>query len=49
VLTAPARAGINEVIWSLETTSGPAEPGEYTFTLNAGGHSYSQKARLVSR
>ena len=27
----------------------PAAPGEYTFTLNAGGKTYLQKAKLVSR
>jgi hypothetical protein len=27
----------------------PAAPGEYTFTLNAGGKSYTQKAHLLSR
>jgi hypothetical protein len=27
----------------------PAPPGEYTFTLNAGGKTYVQKARLISR
>ena len=27
----------------------PAPPGEYTFTLHAGGKTYTQKARLVSR
>jgi hypothetical protein len=45
----PARAGMNEVVWPLNGAAGPAEPGEYTFTLKAGGQSYVQKARLVSR
>jgi hypothetical protein len=27
----------------------PAAPGEYTFTLNVGGKTYAQKARLISR
>jgi hypothetical protein len=27
----------------------PAPPGDYTFTLNAGGKPYVQKARLISR
>ena len=27
----------------------PAPSGEYTFTLNAGGKTYVQKARLISR
>lgn len=40
---------MNEVIWSLTTSGGCAEPGEYTFMLKAGGQSYTQKARLVSR
>ena len=66
-----SRAGVNQVLWSLNTYAtapasdaapagrggrggrgggGPAAPaGEYTFTLNAGGKSYVQKARLLSR
>jgi hypothetical protein len=67
-----SHAGVNQVLWSLNTYSPqpaadnaapgrggrggrggaqalPAVPGEYTFTLNAGGKSYAQKARLLSR
>jgi hypothetical protein len=40
---------MNEVVWPLNGQAGPAEPGEYTFTLKVGGQSYTQKARLVSR
>jgi hypothetical protein len=45
----PAREGINQVIWPMNGQSGPAEPGEYTFTLKVAGQTYTQKARLVSR
>ena len=32
------------------TSQGPAAlPGEYTFTLHAGGKTYAQRARLISR
>jgi len=48
-LLPPAHAGMNEVVWRLNGSSGPAEPGEYTFTLKADGKSYVEKARLVSR
>jgi photosystem II stability/assembly factor-like uncharacterized protein len=63
-----SHAGVNEVVWSLNTfaprsTGGaapggrgrgaaqgpPAPAGEYTFTLNADGKTYVQKARLVGR
>jgi len=50
VLAPASRAGINRVIWNLNNAeNGPAEPGEYTVTLKAGGKTYVQKARLVSR
>ena len=48
-LVPAAHAGMNEVVWNLTTSGGHAEPGEYTFTLKAGGQTYTQKARLVSR
>ena len=50
-----SRTGMNQVLWPLTTIGAqagrgaPAAPGEYTFTLNAGGKTYVQKARLVSR
>jgi len=68
-----SHAGVNQVVWSLNTYAPqPAQdpaaagrggrggrggaqapplavPGDYAFTLNAGGKSYAQKARLVSR
>jgi len=40
---------MNQVVWGLNGANGPAQPGEYTFTLKAGGQTYTQKARLVSR
>ena len=49
ILMPPARAGMNEVVWPLNGPGGPAEPGEYTFTLKVGGQNYMQKERLVSR
>ena len=49
ILMPPARAGMNEVVWPLNESGGPAEPGEYTFVLKVGGQTYTQKARLVSR
>ena len=48
VLVPPAHTGINQVVWGLDVSGGRAIPGEYTFTLNAGGRSYTQKARLIS-
>ena len=72
-LIPPARAGVNQVLWSLNTYAPqpapdpaaagrggrggrgagqappPASAGEYTFTLNAGGKTYVQKAHLISR
>ncbi|HTX39718.1 MAG TPA: hypothetical protein VME43_32095 [Bryobacteraceae bacterium] len=47
-LALAARAGMNQVTWNLTTSSGRAEPGEYTFALHTGGKTYTQKARLVS-
>ncbi len=45
-----SHAGVNQVFWYLNTyPRQPALPGEYTFTLNAGGKTYLQKARLISR
>ncbi|MDR3703466.1 MAG: hypothetical protein P4L56_27705 [Candidatus Sulfopaludibacter sp.] len=45
-----SQAGINQALWYLNTyPRQPALPGEYTFTLNAGGKTYMQKARLISR
>ena len=55
-----SRAGVNQVVWSLGLYSPPsaekgahaappAPPGDYTFTLHAGGKAYVQKARLISR
>jgi len=50
ILAPQGREGINQVVWNLNNAqNGPAEPGEYTFTLKAGGKTYTQKARLVSR
>jgi photosystem II stability/assembly factor-like uncharacterized protein len=49
-LIPPSRAGVNQVVWNLTTTGGGrAQAGEYTFTLNAAGKTFVQKARLVSR
>jgi len=49
-LVPASHAGINQVVWNLNTyPRQPAPPGEYTFTLNAGGKTYVQKARLISR
>ena len=67
-LVPSSRAGINQVVWSLNVytprdpaaggtpgaafnlpLAAPAPVGEYTFTLKAGGQTYAQKARLVSR
>jgi len=59
-----SRAGLNQVVWSLNMYTGqpapvagrggrgggtPASAGDYTFTLNAAGKSYTQKAHLLSR
>ncbi|HUA63946.1 MAG TPA: hypothetical protein VML19_34690 [Verrucomicrobiae bacterium] len=49
ILVPPSHAGMNQVVWGLNGANGPAQPGEYTFTLKAGGQTYTQKARLVSR
>ena len=49
-LVPASHAGINQVLWYLNTYPREAAlPGEYTFTLNAGGKTYVQKARLISR
>jgi len=49
ILIPPSREGMNLAVWPLNGAEGPAQPGEYTFTLKAGGKTYTQKARLVSR
>ncbi len=48
ILMPPSHAGLNQAFWNLNGANGPAQPGEYTFTLKAGDRSYTQKARLVS-
>jgi hypothetical protein len=49
-LNAPAKAGVNRLVWNLnDDKNDPVPAGQYTVTLSTGGHSYTQKAQLLSR
>ena len=49
-LNAPARTGINRVEWDLnDDERAELPPGDYTVTLEAGGHTYKQTAKFLAR
>jgi FlgD Ig-like domain len=49
-LSGAAKAGINRVFWNLDDGQGnPAPAGDYVVTLAAGGKTFTQPAKVVSR
>jgi hypothetical protein len=44
----PGNAGMNRATWSLTGRGRAVEPGEYTVTLQAGGQTLVQKARVLA-